>query len=145
MPLVILCGYPCSGKSTRAEDIACALRAFGKQVHIVQDETAGGPEKTFSSAASEKIARGEMKSGVDRLLQQDVVVIADGANYIKGFRYELYCMTRTMKTPHCVVHSAASKIQCSEWNSKSHKYPPSLLEELFSRFEFPDSRNRWDR
>jgi tRNA uridine 5-carbamoylmethylation protein Kti12 len=24
-------------------------------------------------------------------------------NYIKGFRYQLYCVARAISTPHCVV------------------------------------------
>ena len=40
---------------------------------------------------------------------QDSVVIADGPNYIKGYRYELHCISRSMKTQHLVIHVAASK------------------------------------
>jgi protein KTI12 len=45
-----------------------------------------------------------MKAGVERFLSKDVVVILDSMNYIKGYRYELYCIARAMRTPNCVVH-----------------------------------------
>jgi hypothetical protein len=44
---------------------------------------------------------------VDRRLSADSVVVLDSLNYIKGFRYELYCSARTFRTPHCVVWVAA--------------------------------------
>jgi protein KTI12 len=146
MPLVLMCGFPCSGKTTRADELADVLRKAGKTVFIVRDipvdETA---DKVYANAASEKIARATLKSEVDRLLQKDSVVIADGPNYIKGYRYELYCIARSMKTQHCVIHVAASKDMCAKWNGEQHHYSESLFFELVSRFECPDSRNRWDR
>ena len=54
-------------------------------------------------AREEKKARGAMLSAVERLLTRDDIVIADGMNYIKGFRYQLYCVARGISTPHCVV------------------------------------------
>lgn len=54
-------------------------------------------------AREEKKARGALLSAVERLLSKDDIVIADGMNYIKGFRYQLYCVARAIGTPHCVV------------------------------------------
>ena len=54
-------------------------------------------------AKSEKAARGTFYSAVQRVLSKDDIVIADGMNYIKGFRYQLYCEAKALSTPHCVV------------------------------------------
>lgn len=51
----------------------------------------------------EKKARGTFISAVERFLSVDDIVIADGMNYIKGFRYQLHCVTKAVPTPHCVV------------------------------------------
>lgn len=37
------------------------------------------------------------------MLGKDSIVIADGLNYIKGFRYQLYCESKASETPSCVV------------------------------------------
>ena len=38
MPLVIMCGYPCSGKSKRAEELKSYLKnSKGKTVHMAGD------------------------------------------------------------------------------------------------------------
>jgi protein KTI12 len=48
--------------------------------------------------------RGYFKTEVERLLTSKTVVILDTLNYIKGFRYELYCLARTAKSTNCVVN-----------------------------------------
>lgn len=53
----------------------------------------------------EKDTRGTLKSEVDRWVTKDNLVILDSLNYIKGFRYELYCISRAQSSPHCVVSS----------------------------------------
>jgi len=40
---------------------------------------------------------------VETVLSHDDIVIADGLNYIKGFRYQLYCEEKALQTPSCVV------------------------------------------
>ena len=56
-------------------------------------------------AKSEKAARGTFYSAIQRVLSKDDIVIADGMNYIKGFRYQLFCEAKALSTPHCVVFS----------------------------------------
>jgi len=51
----------------------------------------------------EKNTRSSIKAAVERFLTRDVVVICDSLNYIKGYRYELYCIARALRTTHCVV------------------------------------------
>jgi protein KTI12 len=57
----------------------------------------------MTEAKSEKPARGAFYSAIQRALSKDDIVIADGMNYIKGFRYQLYCEAKALSTPHCVV------------------------------------------
>jgi tRNA uridine 5-carbamoylmethylation protein Kti12 len=40
---------------------------------------------------------------VKRVLSRDDIVIADGLNYIKGFRYQLNCEAKAVQTTSCVV------------------------------------------
>ena len=41
MPLVMLCGYPCSGKTTLAEEIRTHLEGVGKTVVVISDHSLG--------------------------------------------------------------------------------------------------------
>ena len=58
----------------------------------------------YKDANSEKILRANIKSSVENKLSKETLVIVDNLNYIKGFRYEIFCLARTAKTNHCVVN-----------------------------------------
>jgi protein KTI12 len=72
-------------------------------VQIVNIESLSLPRTVYRDARAEKEARAAEYSTVKRLLSKDDVVIADGLNYIKGLRYQLYCEAKAMLTPSCVV------------------------------------------
>ncbi len=84
---------------------------------------------------------------MERLVTKDAIVIADSMNYIKGYRYELYCVARATRTPHCVVYCDTPIDTVKEWNEKrpqEQKYETKLLEELCMRMEVPNGNYRWD-
>ena len=149
MPLVLLCGYPSSGKTRRTEELADFLRASCDQpVHVVTDDwSRTGKNETFVSNKDEKMARGDLKSSAERLLSPEAIVILDTLNYIKGCRYELFCLAKHVKTPHCIVQCGTSRETAKQWNSsrgESELYSDEVFDALVMRFEAPDSRNRWD-
>ena len=83
---------------------------------------------------AEKPARGTLFTAVQREMGQDKILIADGMNYIKGFRYQMYCAARELKLRVCTVSCAKARMRtvltarqvyvvatqelCKEWNSK---------------------------
>eukprot|EP00105_Crassostrea_gigas_P012480 XP_011428478.1 PREDICTED: protein KTI12 homolog [Crassostrea gigas] len=150
MPFVLVCGYPSSGKSKRTEDIRNYLSENTERlVHVISDHTLKfDKNKVYADSIEEKEIRGKLKSEVQRLLNKDDIVILDSLNYIKGFRYELYCITKACKTPQCVIFCAVSKEKAAEWNSRrepeTDRYLDKTLEELMMRFEEPNSNQRWD-
>eukprot|EP00041_Stephanoeca_diplocostata_P032948 m.1074301 g.1074301 ORF g.1074301 m.1074301 type:complete len:276 (+) comp24238_c0_seq13:1609-2436(+) len=147
MPLVMMCGFPSSGKTTVANSIAAAAQAAGMKVEIVRDTDVGyDPRDHSSSSAQEKPARAHIKACAERQLSSTTIVIVDSLNYIKGYRYELYCAARSLKTPSCVVHVATSDTTSAQWNAKREKpYADDIFKALLMRFEFPDDRQRWDK
>ncbi|CAK4610067.1 unnamed protein product [Aphanomyces euteiches] len=52
---------------------------------------------------AEKMTRSALKSRVQLHLSANCVVILDSLNYIKGYRYELFCLAKENSTTHCVV------------------------------------------
>ncbi|XP_029188575.2 protein KTI12 homolog [Acropora millepora] len=147
MPLVIMCGFPCSGKTKRANELKSYLQnSRGRSVQLSSDESLNFERNTaYAASSSEKELRGLLKSSVERLISRDDIVILDSLNYIKGFRYELYCVAKAHKTTHCVLHCDTPKETCQQWNMvKENRYHDEILDALIMRFETPDSRNRWD-
>jgi len=103
--------------------------------------------EVYADVAKEKELRSALKSEVERHLSQDKLVILDSANYIKGYRYELYCISKGCKTTHCVIHCDMLPLDCWTYN-ESHKpttqYFKNIFDALIQRFEPPESGNRWD-
>lgn len=150
MPLVVLCGYPASGKTTRSQQLRdyLAKKHPSKKVITVDDHHDEiKRDSIYSDSHRERESRSNLKSSVQRYLNKDDVVIVDSVNYIKGFRYELYCVTKSCRTPHCVLYCVTDVDTSKKWNSfrKGDQYGDRLLEELIMRFECPSSSNRWDK
>ncbi|KAJ7209504.1 chromatin associated protein KTI12 [Mycena pura] len=169
MALVTLVGYPACGKSTRAAQLVAQLPLL-LPPHltsvVVSDESLGIPPSAYDDTRLEKPARGVLFAAIQRQMALDTVLIVDAPNYIKGFRYQLYCAAREMKLRVCTVRGCvacsafpnlivvmdqiyvvATPALCREWNATrtdGRAYTPATLENLFLRFEEPSSMARWD-
>ncbi|CAK6951049.1 protein KTI12 homolog [Scomber scombrus] len=149
MPLIVMCGYPCSGKTRRAEELKGYFEQKSlRQVHIVGDEALGVEKNSvYADSQKEKNTRAALKAEVERKVNKGDIVIFDSLNYIKGYRYELYCLIKHAQTPHCLVYCLTSDEVSSTWNTNRYaaeQYTQDILDALVLRFEAPDSRNRWD-
>lgn len=141
------------------------------KIHHIDDTRLGLSREVYAAARSEKDARATLSSAIKRVLDRDTIVVADGMNYIKGFRYQLYCEAKAVQTTNCVVHIGTPADKCRELNELALKsssssspssspttttstagaaaaektgYPPSLFENLIFRYEEPNGMNRWD-
>ena len=152
MPLVIMCGFPVSGKTSRTAELQKHIGDSFPQrtVHVVSDHSLNVKRnEVYISSHMEKEIRGSLKSAVQRLLNRDDVVILDSLNYIKGFRYELYCLSKSCNSTQCVVFCDASKEVVAARNEAREEesgdmYTKEVLEGLVMRFEPPNPNNRWD-
>ena len=166
--LVIMCGVPCSGKSTAAAELASALREKGIRVTVVDEPSLHlHRNAAYANGHVEKNTRGLLKATVDRSLHRDgPVVIVDACNGIKGYRYELWCIARQVGARSCVVHCDTPEEDARAWNEARRgpggssddrdaaSTPASAAEwggwdekifaDLAFRFERPDGKNRWD-
>lgn len=150
MPCLVLTGHPCVGKTYVAEALKeRALKKQVKHVEIVNEERAcvdHTKSECYADSLSEKKTRGALKSQVDSLLKKDTLVIVDSLNYIKGYRYELFCMSKAQQDRHGVIWILNDPATAKEWNSKiDNRYTDEQMEELIMRYEPPDARNRWDK
>lgn len=153
MPFIVISGIPCSGKTTRALELKEFFQDLGKEVHIVSEEEqfrkAGFEKNTFyADATKEKHIRGLLRSEVLKLITPNNIVIFDGLNYIKGYRYELFCGTKANKCTQCTVHAEINRDQAWTYNenrdNESEKYDRATFDALVMRYEEPNGSNRWD-
>lgn len=167
MPLLILCGIPCSGKTvTFATKFKISAEERGWNVNLINDESLL-LEKNTTNVAHEKRNRATFLSAIERSTSRDNITIADSQNYIKGFRYQLYCIARAANTPHALVYCTSDFEFCKHrnenpmknemenyndtnetGNSISNPIPPIYNSELFTdlcnRFEEPNPNTKWD-
>ncbi|KAL6049141.1 kti12, chromatin associated [Balamuthia mandrillaris] len=142
MPLVVMCGIPASGKTTRAQELERFLKEqCGKSTLLINEESLHINKKdTYKDNFSEKNTRATLKAAVERHLTREVVVIIDSLNYIKGYRYELYCIARSQRTPHCIVLHALSFLSLLFFKSKLQQSRRRAV--LASFFSFLPSGDR---
>jgi len=158
MPLVIICGYPKSGKTTFAKSLYSYFETKliddkDKKVILINEESLSiNKSDGYKDSNNEKKTRGSLKSACNTALNNDCYVILDSLNYIKGYRYELYCIARSIRSPHCVCwiqcDNNVSINQNNNLRSSSElsleSYDDKILLDLRLRFEEPNSKNRWD-
>ncbi|KAG2489062.1 hypothetical protein HYH03_012498 [Edaphochlamys debaryana] len=148
MPLVVVCGQPCSGKTGIAAKLAARFAEAGVPVEVVDEQSLHLERNAaYTGTVNEKNTRAKLKSQVERVLGKKGVTILDSINNIKGYRYELWCIARAAATRYCMVHVDTEVDTCRTWNAaraEGERYRPEIFEDLASRFERPDGRNRWD-
>jgi protein KTI12 len=153
MPLIMITGYPSSGKTMRALALKKELEQLidksgsNLQVKIINDELLKIPKESYRESLTEKSIRGQQMSAVKRGLDKSTIVILDNLTYIKGFRYQLFCEAKALQTNSCVVHVGAPIELCKMWNSarlESEQWPSDLFDALTFRYEEPNGHSRWD-
>ncbi|PWY87504.1 chromatin associated protein KTI12 [Aspergillus heteromorphus CBS 117.55] len=136
MPLIVLTGYPCSGLSYRARQLADQLEAAQTDlftagilppskprynIHVVPTHDPSHPRTVYDHARTEKESRGVAYARAKRFLGTNSFVILDGMNYIKGYRYQLWCEAKALGTTCCVVHVGTPIDQCPSIHSRWDK------------------------
>ncbi|KAL9111821.1 MAG: hypothetical protein Q9227_003880 [Pyrenula ochraceoflavens] len=131
--LIIITGYPSSGKTYRALQLVAALdetphspgRPPLKVRHILSHHSQSSDnlsvsknprDSIYTSAAQEKVARASEFTAIKRALGKDAIIIADGLNYIKGYRYQLWCEAKAAGVRCVTVHVVASEEDATRWN-----------------------------
>lgn len=110
------------------------------------------PAHTRSANASEKDARASIYGAVKRVLSPRDIVVLDGLNYIKGWRYQLACEAKNVSTTSAVLQIGCSVDRARENNearlagtaSGEEPYSAPNWDNLVFRYEEPNPMTRWD-
>lgn len=158
MPCLIFCGHPSSGKTQLARQFRerALLHPQIDNVILINEESACKDQSRndcYCDSLAEKKTRGSLKSTFDRTVAEidkrnRTLVILDSLNYIKGYRYELHCISKSNNQNHGIIWVLNQVQVAKKWNKErpeESRYSDELFDELVKRFEPPDARNRWDK
>lgn len=158
MPSLVLTGHPCTGKTKFAALLSQRAKKHSSGLiknTVIINEQSARPDKTllecYATSTEEKLTRSALKSEFDKHVIGDTktLVILDSLNYIKGFRYELHCISKAVGEKHGVIWLLCREEVAKKWNEKRsderQKYSEEIMNELILRYEPPDQRNRWDK
>lgn len=147
MALVVICGLPCSGKSTFSGRLLDRMSATSAPTVIDEPSLHLNRDESYRDATAEKRTRGQLKAAVDRALAKGRIVFLDSINSIKGYRYEIWCLARAAGVKYCLVHCITPAATAQQWNRarQASSYSEAVFSDLAGRFESPDSKNRWEQ
>jgi protein KTI12 len=160
MPSLILTGYPAAGKTTVSKVLRdrALLQPSIDDVVVINEESAcpdWTKQQCYETSLTEKKTRAALKSAFDRAVatsNKKTLVILDSLNYIKGFRYELHCISKAAGERHGILWILNQASVVEEWNDQRPQkvrdreaFSKDQLRELILRYEPPDERNRWDK
>lgn len=154
MALVLLCGYPASGKTTFATNLKERLDSTSKSTIVIQDTNTSDPStpraSLYQTSTIEKTTRARLRASVERALTPSTIVIVDSLNYIKGYRYELFCIAKTTASKFCIVHCQQTPETCHQRDltrtqQGNDAYGADLVSALIRRFEAPAGIVKWER
>ncbi|KRZ23356.1 Uncharacterized protein T4B_12183 [Trichinella pseudospiralis] len=152
MSLVMITGYPCSGKTMLARALKNALteaEGNNKQVlHISDDDFPRFHRSIYEKPYEEGQLRSFLKSEVVKNLKADTIVIMDSLNYLKSFRYELYCAAKAAQVSYFLIRCGNKGWRSSFFNMirpQEMRYKLTTVHDLVKRYELPEERNKWDQ
>ncbi len=144
MPLILVTGLPCSGKTQFAEKLSEKLKLSRRNVILVNEESLNISREAYETYAGENSLRQQIKAEVDRTFNRDTFIIVDSLNYTRGLRYEFFCLARTMLTEYCVVRINTDMPVAEAWNEATARYPPEIFTSLCQRYEETQEINNWE-
>jgi protein KTI12 len=175
MPSLVITGHPSVGKTTFSSLLssrALSHPSISKVVHITESSACRLPKnECYANSHTEKETRASLKSAFDSAVtnskggNSSTLVILDSLNFIKGYRYELYCISKAAGKRHGVVWVQGSKADEERRSGTSGSdllakarnqerlhankesgdyYQEQIMDELVARYEPPDERNRWE-
>ncbi|KAF0988447.1 hypothetical protein HZS_5953 [Henneguya salminicola] len=148
MPVVVICGYPCSGKSTLAKKLEFYYTSIkSKRVVIISDnDSTITRDEFYNNSSLEITSRNTIKNMAIQSFSVYDIIIIDTMAYIKSFRYEIYCACKAQRQKHLILHVSTDIEKCIVMNSNkdSTRYSETTIRSIVDRFEYPNLNDRWD-
>jgi len=147
--LIILCGAPCSGKSTLAKAVADLLeKRFNYSTAVVTSDTFRHMIPTYQyrfEPELEQFVRDATYETIQTALKQGLLVISDDINYYASIRRRLVRLAQQCRADYAIIYLNTPLEVAIEWNKKrGEPIPNSLIEEIYYKLDEPGKEYKWD-
>lgn len=151
--LIILCGYPSSGKSSFAEK----LKLFFNKSELISSEkdkiiivdTDRIRKDNFGSDfnyENESEVRSLSIKSVKKSLKEALLVISDDINYFTSMRHEFVELANKLKKNYFIIHISTPLDTCLKWNSvRNNPIEDEIIKEIAGKFDIPGKKYKWDK
>lgn len=148
--LVILCGIPCSGKSTLAEEVANLLeKRSNYSTVVVASDTFRHIIPTYQyrfEPELEQFVRDVTYETIQIALKHGLIVISDDMNYFTSMRKRLLRIAQQWEADYAIIYLNTPLEVAIDWNKKrGEPIPNSLIEEIYYKLDEPGKEYRWDK
>jgi len=148
--LAILCGIPCSGKSTLAKGVAHLLEnRFKYSTVVVTSDTFRRMIPTYQyrfEPELEQFVRDATYEAILTALRHGLLVISDDINYYASIRRRLVRAAQECKAEYAIIYLNTPLEVALDWNKKrGEPIPNSLIEEIYYKFDEPGKEYKWDK
>jgi len=148
--LVLLCGIPCSGKSTLAKEMAEVLeKKFNYSTSVVTSDTFRRMIPTYQyrfEPELEQFVREATYETIRTGLKHELLVISDDINYYASIRRHLVRMAEQYKADYAIIYVNTPLEVAIDWNKKrGEPIPNSLIEEIYYKLDEPGKEYKWDK
>lgn len=147
--LLILCGIPCSGKSTLAQKIAKELESkYVYSTAIISSDNFRSMLPTYEHNFNpdlESFVREATYKTIQEALRQRLIVISDDTNYYRSIRRRLKRMAEQTRADFAIIYVSTPLETAIKWNRKREaSIPTSVIEEVYYKMDRPGEKYRWD-
>lgn len=139
--LYVLCGYPCSGKSTYAKQNAKKYKAIVVSADEVRNVLYGSPDKYGDPIE----VWNHIETTIRTLLKQGKNVIYDACNLRKSYRYDIMHMVNDIPCDKVLIFIDTPISHCKARHpSRGRKFTVKDLEPIYAINNPPSLDEGWD-
>ena len=143
--LIILAGFPASGKSTLANQIKILIEKYSTRfVKIIDpDLIRKAISPRFDFKLEQKVRKRHLEIIKDSL-KNNFIVISDDLNYYSSMRHQLKEISEKLNKMFFIIHVSTPFETCLSWNNaRGNPIPNSVIKKVYKKFDY-FHRYQWD-
>lgn len=138
--LIVMCGLQCSGKSTKAKELANEHNATVLSSDKIREEYPTANNETVFRLLYEQMNK-LLKSGVNVIVDATNTTIKARKQIFQNLRVKCNKICHIMNTPYEVCIERLAKRNSSDY---SHKFGEDVIKRYYYAFEIPFYEEGWD-